>query len=266
MIPDTPSSAASGMGELADELRSTTEEMACTCSVPMELWQKHSTAVLRAADALSAKDRELAETRATKDGAYAERNQCVALIAKFAWAHGCRVGIAKTAIEGWDEAWHGCVYIDLPTGQVSWHYHDSDAHLFDFLAPYQGEWDGHSTPEKYARVNAAYPIRPTVLETELAEAREEIERLKGLLNANGKPRFNEAMRRLEKAERERDEAMAALQAARAVMRNAWGAVTSDQVVDKQVDKMLRKGIDEADAVLSSVQPVSVSREQRGEEA
>lgn len=34
----------------------------------------------------------------------------------------------------------------------------------------------------------------------LSEAREEIERLKGLLHANGKPRFNEAMRRLEVAE------------------------------------------------------------------
>lgn len=36
----------------------------------------------------------------------------------------------------------------------------------------------------------------------LSEAREEIERLRGLLNANGKPRFNEAMRRLEAAEHE----------------------------------------------------------------
>lgn len=38
--------------------------------------------------------------------------------------------------------------------------------------------------------------------TALSEAREEIERLKGLLHANGKPRFNEAMRRVEAAEHE----------------------------------------------------------------
>ncbi|SKB96591.1 hypothetical protein SAMN05660750_03294 [Bosea thiooxidans] len=228
-------------------------------------------------DALSAKDRELAEARATKDGAYAERNQCVALIAKFAWAHGCRVGIAKTAIEGWDEAWHGCVYIDLPTGQVSWHYHDSDAHLFDFLAPYQGEWDGHSTPEKYARVNAAYPIRPTVLETELAEAREEIERLKGLLNANGKPRFNEAMRRLEKAERERDEAMAALREKEEAHLSGLASDIAREIEAHDLfdcpegTTYVRAAQAIADRLVErfgraiSVPPVSGSREQRGNE-
>lgn len=182
MIPDTPSSAASEMG--ADHERIWLEPMAPVYGCEGRQWcqdkvwpdcdgDPEPTEYIRAdlhRHALSAKDRELAEATKAKDGAYAERNQCVALIAKFAWAHGCRVGIAKTAIEGWDEAWHGCVYIDLPTGQVSWHYHDSDAHLFDFLHPYQGEWDGHSTPEKYARVNACYPIRPTELERARDEA------------------------------------------------------------------------------------------------
>jgi hypothetical protein len=88
----------------------------------------------------------------SKDGAYLERNQCVALIAGLALAAGWRAGITKTAIEGWSEDWHGCVYIDLPAGQVSWHYHDSHAHLFAFLPPYAGEWDGHDTPTKYERV------------------------------------------------------------------------------------------------------------------
>lgn len=224
-------------------------------------------------DALSANDRELAEARAAKDGAYSERNQCVALIARFALAYGCRVGIAKTAIEGWDEAWHGCVYIDLPTGQVSWHYHDSEAHLFDFLPPYLGAWDGHSTPEKYARVNAAYPIRPTALETELAEAREEIERLKGLLNANGKPRFNEAMRRLEKAERERDEAMAALREKEERVKTLESAISwalgegdsdfGDHKPDNARPFWWRTEL-RARSVLSSGQH-SGSREQRGNE-
>jgi hypothetical protein len=67
---------------------------------------------------------------------------------------GCRVGVAKTAIVGWSPEWHGCVYIDLPTGQVSWHYHDREAYLFENLPPYEGEWDGHDTPEKYRRVEA----------------------------------------------------------------------------------------------------------------
>lgn len=111
----------------------------------------------------------VAEKEGEKDGAYAERNQCVGLIAKFALVLGYKVGIAKTAIEGWSEDWHGCVYIDLPTGQVSWHYHDSDAWLFSFLPPYGSAWDGHSTPEKYERVNAAFPIRALTAEAALAK-------------------------------------------------------------------------------------------------
>lgn len=92
---------------------------------------------------------------AAKDGAYTERNQCVALIARMALSAAMKAGIAKTAIEGWSEDWHSCVYIDLPTGQVSWHYHDSHAWMFAGLPAYQGKWDGHDTPEKYRRVNEA---------------------------------------------------------------------------------------------------------------
>jgi hypothetical protein len=81
------------------------------------------------------------------DCAYEERNRLVALLARIYPS-----GIKQTAIEGWDPEWHGCVYIDLPTGQCSWHFHDRDAGLFDGLSPYSGEWDGHSTTEKYERV------------------------------------------------------------------------------------------------------------------
>lgn len=104
-------------------------------------------ALLAERDALRADRAE-----AAKDGAYLERNQCVALIARMAHALGYWAGTAKTAIEGWSEDWHGCTYIDLPAGQVSWHYHDSQAYLFDWLPPYCGEWDGHDTSEKYRRV------------------------------------------------------------------------------------------------------------------
>lgn len=90
---------------------------------------------------------ELQEMEARKDAAYLERNQVVAALAKCFPS-----GTARTAIEGWSEDWHGCVYIDLPTGQASWHYHDSHAHLFADLPPYKGTWDGHDTPEKYARL------------------------------------------------------------------------------------------------------------------
>lgn len=101
---------------------------------------------------LAAVTAERDDLRSRKDNAYWERNQCVALLAKFAQAMGFTVGTKKTAIEGWDAEWHNCVYIDLPTGQISWHYHDDDAPGFAEFSFYRGEWDGHDTAEKYRRV------------------------------------------------------------------------------------------------------------------
>jgi hypothetical protein len=107
----------------------------------------------------------LAECRDGKDRAYEERNRVVAALAKCFPA-----GRKRTAIEGWSADWHGCVYIDLPTGQVSWHYHDSHAWMFEFLPEYQGEWDGHTTEQKYNERLLALP------DSELAECREDAER------------------------------------------------------------------------------------------
>lgn len=98
--------------------------------------------------------RAIAEEREAKDAAYKERNQLVALLSTCFPA-----GKAKTAIEGWDEAWHGCVYIDFPWGQASWHYHDSDAWMFEHLPQYLGEWDGHTTQEKYDAIATAIQAR-----------------------------------------------------------------------------------------------------------
>lgn len=111
--------------------------------------------------------------------------------------------------------------------------------------------------ELFQRVGDEYYADPKACGAAIGQLRSDLH--------NAKTAEIKAKRRATTAERERDEAMAALRAARKVMRNAWGAVTSDQVVDKQVDKMLRKGWEAADAVLSSVQPVSGSREQRGNE-
>jgi hypothetical protein len=85
----------------------------------------------------------------SKDAAYEERNRVVALLA--AMFPSVRT---RTAIEGWSEDWHGCIYITLPTGQASWHYHDSHAHLFAHVPEGAAIWDGHTTPEKYERVAA----------------------------------------------------------------------------------------------------------------
>jgi len=90
---------------------------------------------------------DLLATKAALDAAYLERNQVVAALAR-----SYPAGIAQTPIEGWAPEWWGCVYIDLPTGQASWHYHVREAHLFAGLPAYAGKWDGHTTAEKYARL------------------------------------------------------------------------------------------------------------------
>lgn len=115
------------------------------------------------------------EMEARKDAAYLERNQVVAALAKCFPS-----GVARTAIEGWSEDWHGCVYIDLPTGQASWHFHDSHAHLFAGLPAYAGSWDGHTTEEKYARLarlSQPVPAEPGKLPEDLTEIKRWLVRL-----------------------------------------------------------------------------------------
>lgn len=92
-------------------------------------------------------DDPLKDMEVRKDAAYLERNRLVAALASCFPA-----GVARTAIDGWNPEWHGCVYIDLPTGQASWHFHDSHAHLFGHLPKYHKPWDGHTTEEKYQRL------------------------------------------------------------------------------------------------------------------
>lgn len=123
----------------------------------MDLSERASVAAMRAygleeneiGNALAECRNEIERLRADKNGAYTERNKLVAALSKMFPA-----GVSKTDIPGWSPEWHGCVYIDLPTGQVSWHFHDDDAGLFAHLEPYPGEWDGHDTPEKYRRLAA----------------------------------------------------------------------------------------------------------------
>lgn len=92
--------------------------------------------------------------RESMNNAYKERNQLVALLSMLFPS-----GKAKTAIDGWDEAWHGCVYIDFPWGQASWHYHTDDEQMFAHLPPYTKPWDGHTTEAKYAAIAAAIRAR-----------------------------------------------------------------------------------------------------------
>lgn len=99
---------------------------------------------------------KLDEAVAAKDQAYSERNQCVALIAKLAAQQGYVVGLSQHDPQdyNWEDDWRNIVYIDLPTGQISWHIHDSELPLFDQFPVYKQGWDGHSTDEKHRRMQA----------------------------------------------------------------------------------------------------------------
>lgn len=93
---------------------------------------------------------ELYNTRQQKSLVYRERNLLVGLLSRSNFA--LNAGISTTNIEGWDERWNQCVYIDTPKGQMSWHYTEDDKHLFDKLPQYKMQWDGHTTEMKYQRV------------------------------------------------------------------------------------------------------------------
>jgi len=50
---------------------------------------------------------------------------------------------------------------DGPTGQMTWHIHDSELPMFDHLGRASvNTWDGHTTEEKYERL-AELTRRPT---------------------------------------------------------------------------------------------------------
>lgn len=84
-----------------------------------------------------------------KDEAYAERNRLVALLTLLFPASLER----HPENEVWEDDWRWIVFIDLPTGQVSWHIHDSELPLFEHISRNQGRvWDGHTTEEKYLRI------------------------------------------------------------------------------------------------------------------
>ena len=93
--------------------------------------------------------------RRERDNAYRERNRCVAQIASMAVKLGypACLGQHDPADKSWDDVWRTIVFIELPTGQVSWHLHDSEVKFFSFLKKSETvEWDGHSTDQKYERM------------------------------------------------------------------------------------------------------------------
>jgi hypothetical protein len=94
-----------------------------------------------------------------RNDAYAERNQVVIGFARACLALGLPVFMAKhdPADTSWEDDWRNLIVIELPTGQITWHFHDSEAHLWADLPTGEHQWDGHDTPEKYRRVNTWRP-------------------------------------------------------------------------------------------------------------
>lgn len=99
------------------------------------------------------KDQTIARLTEENDDAYLQRNHVVAALARCFPS-----GVRKTNIEGWSADWHGCVYIDLPAGQISYHYHDSQAGLFHGLPAYEKPYDGHTKQQVHDRLSSANVI------------------------------------------------------------------------------------------------------------
>ena len=90
--------------------------------------------------------------RKQKDGAYEERNRLVAALSKLlpSW-------LERHPEEDvdWEDDWRWIVFIDPPSGQMSWHIHDSELEWFNHLTRRIGNrWDGHTVEAKYLRLSA----------------------------------------------------------------------------------------------------------------
>ena len=76
------------------------------------------------------------------DQAYTERNIAVSLLALVALRLGYKAGIGKDNNEDWEDEWRNVVYVDLPSGQVSYHIAPHDMECTASLPEYKGKWDG----------------------------------------------------------------------------------------------------------------------------
>ena len=78
----------------------------------------------------------------SKEIAYVERDACIGLLVQFAVKSGLSAGTAPGNM----------VIVDLPSGQVSWEYNESESHLFSGLPAYENKIEAMPLEEKYRRV------------------------------------------------------------------------------------------------------------------
>ena len=95
---------------------------------------------------------EVIALKKQKDGAYSERDRLVSALSKL---FPSRLERHPHTDLTWENDWRWIVFIELPSGQASWHIHDSELDWFDHLDRYPGNsWDGHTTEEKYLRLQS----------------------------------------------------------------------------------------------------------------
>ena len=101
---------------------------------------------------------ENARLVAAREAATIERNACIGLISQMAKRLGMKSGRLRLNAQhqefgvDFDPKEPNQVVVDLPGGQVSWTYPDSESHLFEMLPNYTGEIEPLSVTEKYERV------------------------------------------------------------------------------------------------------------------
>lgn len=131
--------------ELADlKAQHYEEKLSCT-HVILALQDQLEVMTQRAESA----QQDAAGQRLWKETAYEERAKIVSLLSRIypAW-----IAAHDPLDASWDSQWRTIVFVDLPTGQVSWHMHDNDVGFFAHLTQGTKSWDGHTTEEKYNRV------------------------------------------------------------------------------------------------------------------
>ena len=83
-------------------------------------------------------------TESVPDEAYYDRDLIAQALARMALEVGYSAGVKFRESE-WP-----IIYVDLPTGQVSWHI--KHVELLQGLPDYPGEWDKHDLEEKRDRI------------------------------------------------------------------------------------------------------------------
>jgi hypothetical protein len=95
-------------------------------------------------------DREIQNLIDSRSDVYFERAMLLSALSKVFSSH-----LDHHKGKGWEDDYRTIVCIHFPTGQGTWHIHDTQVPFFNHLKYQVGEthWDGHTTQEKYERLN-----------------------------------------------------------------------------------------------------------------